>query len=201
MAGAIDGLAQAGDAAGNAGRGLVVHHHHRLDAMIAVGGELGFERGGIDAMAPVARHEIDLEPVPLGHHLPQIGEMPGLERQHAVARRQRVENGRFPRPGARRGIHQHRARAAQQAFEPGDHVAGERRELRSAVVDDGMVDGPEDAVRNVGWTGNLQEMSAAAGGHIAILLGWDVGQCARKEAPAATPACVWAGTGRWHFQQ
>ena len=53
--------------------------HHRLDGVAAVGGELRLERRGIDAVAPVARHELDLEPVLLRHRLPQGRELAGLE--------------------------------------------------------------------------------------------------------------------------
>ena len=52
---------------------------HRLDGVAAVGGKTRLERRRIDAVAPVARHELDLEPVLLRHRLPQRRELAGLE--------------------------------------------------------------------------------------------------------------------------
>ncbi len=56
---------------------------------------------GIDAVAPVARQQLDLEPEAPRHLVPQAREMAGLGHQHAVARRERVDQRRLPRPGAR----------------------------------------------------------------------------------------------------
>ena len=55
----------------------------------------------IDAAAPVAGHEVDDEAELLRHRAPERREVAGLEHQHAVARRQRVDERGFPRAGAR----------------------------------------------------------------------------------------------------
>src|ERR1700738_5034342 len=50
---------------------------------------------GANAVAPLAGNDLDGEPEPLGERAPQRGEMPGFERQHRVARRQRVDQAGF----------------------------------------------------------------------------------------------------------
>ena len=62
--------------------------------------------------APCASRLVDelqaLEAEALGHLLPQRGELAGLEHQHAVAGRQRVDERRFPGAGAGSGVDDHR---------------------------------------------------------------------------------------------
>ena len=79
------------------GRGLVVHDHDRLDRVGLVGGKLGLELGRIGAAAPVAGNEIDLDAPAPGHVVPQRREMAGLDHQHLVAGRERVDDRRLPR--------------------------------------------------------------------------------------------------------
>ena len=171
MARRVDRLANGRDVAGNAGRSLAVHHHHRLDGMRLVGGEPRLGDAGIDAVTPVARHEIHLEPVLPRHDMPQIGEMPGLKGQHAVARRQGVEQRRLPSPGAGGGIDQYRSRRAQYPLQSGHCRQRQGGEFRAAVIDDRTVDGAQNPVGQVGRAGNLQEMPAAASGHGVSSLG------------------------------
>ena len=84
VAGGVDRRADLRHAARHAGRGLVVHDHHR--------GDVGSSRSdrlralGVGAVAPVALDPHDLEPEPLGHRAPERREVAGLEREHAVAR-------------------------------------------------------------------------------------------------------------------
>src|SRR5690348_1590410 len=100
MARRVDRRANFRDAAGDAGRGLVVDDADRLDAMLAVGRELLAQLRRIDAMPPIAGDELDVEPEPRRHLAPQGGEMPGLDHQYPVARRQGVDERGLPRPGA-----------------------------------------------------------------------------------------------------
>ena len=96
MSGAIHRRAKSADAAGNAGRRLVVDDDDRFDlrarrrrASRAL--ELGLGR----TPAPVARHVVDLQAQPLGDCAPYQRKMTGLENQHAIARRKRVHERRF----------------------------------------------------------------------------------------------------------
>src|SRR5882757_4882853 len=75
----VDRGADLGDAAGDAGRGLIVHDAYRLDPMLAVCGELLGDLRRIDAMPPIACDELDVEPEPGRHLPPQCREMAGLE--------------------------------------------------------------------------------------------------------------------------
>src|SRR3712207_4594619 len=77
--GAVDRLAQLADARGDARRGLVMDGGDGLDPVLLVLAELRLQRRGIDAAAPVAGHEIDLEAEPARHLAPQRREMAGLE--------------------------------------------------------------------------------------------------------------------------
>ena len=84
-----------------------MHHAHRFDGVSAVGGEVGFNRRHIDAVAPVAANKFGYEAEPFGHVVPEGGELAGLAHQYAVARRQGVDQCGFPRPGAGGRIDHH----------------------------------------------------------------------------------------------
>ena len=56
--------------------------------------------------------------------------MTGLEREHLVAGRQRVDQGGLPGAGARRGIQSDRPRRAAQPPDAAEHLAGQAGELR-----------------------------------------------------------------------
>ena len=83
----VDRGANLADPAGDAGGGLVVHHHHRLDGVLGILRQPGLDRRGVGAVAPIARHEVDLDAPACRHVSPQRGEMAGLDHQHLVARR------------------------------------------------------------------------------------------------------------------
>src|SRR2546428_499988 len=100
MAGGIDGAAQVADAGGNPGRGFVVHYAYRLEALPGVGAQALLDRVRIGAVAPVGRQEFDLQPELRRHLLPQAGEVARFGHQHAIAGRQAVHQGSFPRAGA-----------------------------------------------------------------------------------------------------
>ena len=111
-------------------------------------------------MAPVAGQELDLEPELRRHLLPQRREVAGLDHQHAVAGRQRVDQRRLPRAGARRGIDHDRLRVLNTRFMPGEHVLAERR--RTPGRDGRSSGGRSRAARGRGrWSG---PGSAGSGG-------------------------------------
>jgi hypothetical protein len=61
VVGRVHGLAHLADPAGDAGRGLVVDDAHGLDARLGVGGQPLLHHGRVDAVAPVAGHDLDVE--------------------------------------------------------------------------------------------------------------------------------------------
>jgi hypothetical protein len=87
--------------------------------------------------------------------------MPGLEHQHPVACRQGVDQGRFPGAGTGGGVDHHVVVGLEDGLDLGQDLAAKRAEFRPAMVDGGVVDGPENAIRHVGRPGDLQEMAAA----------------------------------------
>ena len=154
----VHGRADLADPAGRPGRGLVVDDHHGLDCMHFVLRQLLFDRRGIGAAAPVAGQEIDLDAPAPGHVVPERGEMPGLDHQDPVARRQRVDDCGLPGAGAGRREDHDRPGGLEDAFAALQHGAAERRELGAAVVDDGHVHRTEDAIRDRARPWNLQKM-------------------------------------------
>jgi len=79
-----------------------VYHHHAFDLAPEVIAELGLERLRIDAVPPVAGHEIDFQAEALRHRPPERREVPRLEHQHFVARREKIDQRRLPSSGSRR---------------------------------------------------------------------------------------------------
>ena len=147
MAGGVDRLADLADRRKAAGRGLVVQHAHRLDLVRLVLAQMRLDRRRVGADAPVGLDELGLEPELLGHLLPQRRELAGLDHQHAVAGRERVDQRRFPGAGAGRGIDDHRLGGLEDGLDAFEHALGELGEFRAAVIDHRRVDRAQHAIR------------------------------------------------------
>ena len=105
--------------------------------------------------------------------------MAGLRHQHELARRQGIDQRRFPRAGAGRGIDHDRPLGPEHRLQILENAGGQPRELGTAVIDGRAVHGAQDPVRDVGGPGNLQEVApAAAHRHAAFPAG------ARPDGPA-----------------
>jgi len=117
-----------------------VHHADGTDLLLRVRAKLVLERLRIDPVAPVAGDEIRLKTEPLGHLLPERGEVAGLEHQDAVAGGKRVRERCFPRPRSRGGIHDHRLRGAEDALQSCQDFLCQFRELRPAMIDGRPID-------------------------------------------------------------
>jgi len=140
-----------------------VDDHHRADRVV---GAQSVRHGvGIGAVAPVTGHPLDVEAEALRHVAPERREVAGLERQHPVAGRERVDQRGLPGAGARRRVDDHGARRAQDPPEAREQLAAQRREVRPAVVDRRRVDRPQHPVGHVGGPWNLKEV---ASGHDAL---------------------------------
>src|SRR5215469_4248373 len=164
VAGSVDRGADLGDAAGNPGRGLVVHDANRLQAMRSVGGQLLFDDRRVDTVPPVAGYELYLKPEPARHLVPQAREMPGLEHDHSVARRQCVRKRRLPRPGAGRGIDDDGVLGLEHPLHAGDALLPERGEFQPAMVDRRRRNRLQYPVGYVCRPWDLQKMAAGVQG-------------------------------------
>ena len=149
------------DAARHTARGLVVHHHHRLDGARAVLRKPRLDVGRIDPVPPVAGNKLDVELQPLRHRPPQRGEVAGLVHQHPIARRQRIDDRRLPGSRARRGKDDHRALGLEHRPASFQHLAPEAAELRAAMIDRRPVHGAQHTLRDVGRTRYVQKMTPA----------------------------------------
>src|SRR4051812_36119381 len=115
--------------------------------------------------------------------------MPGLEHQDPVARRQRVDQRRLPRPGAGRGIDHDGAGGLEDALHPGDDLLAEFGEFRAAMVDRWERDRVQDPVGNIGRAGDLQEMATGMAGRLVF-------HTARlqRETPQSKVDCILTST-------
>ena len=94
-----------GDAARDAGRGLVVDDHDGADRRGAVGREaLAHDRSGSTPWRQSPGTNSTSRPRRSASVAPQRREVAGLEREHAVARRERVDERGLPRAGAGRRV-------------------------------------------------------------------------------------------------
>ncbi len=119
----------------------------------------------IDPLPPVSWHELHLQAQPLRHVAPQHGEVTGLEHQHGVSRRQRVDERGFPRAGAGRWVDDHRARGLKDALHPFEHFTSEHGEGRPAMIDRGLGHRAQDPLGYVGRARDLKKMSAECHRH------------------------------------
>src|SRR4030095_6197260 len=147
----------------------VLNARAALESPLAIVAQPFRNEVGIDAMSPVSGHEVDVEPEARRHRTPQRREMAGLEHEHAIARRQRVDEGGLPCPGARGGVDKHMAARLENTLHTLEHIAPQPREIATSMVDGRPVDRAEHAVGHVGGTWDLQEMPAASQGHVAAL--------------------------------
>jgi hypothetical protein len=156
----VDRAPDLGDPAGHAGGRLVVHHADGPDGVAGVRAEPLGDHLGRDAVPPVAGHPVDPKAEVAGQFAPQGGEMAGLERQHPVARTQRVDQGGLPGAGARGRVDDDRAGGAEHPPQSLQNLHGQPGEIGSAVVYRGRRYRAEYPFRNIGRAWNLQKVPA-----------------------------------------
>ena len=159
MTGCVDRLAHAGDVGECAGRGFVVQHADGLDLFVLVGAQALLDFVWIDAVPPVSLDDLRLETELLRHLLPEQAELSGLDRQHFVARRQRVGQRCFPRAGAGRGEDDHRMVGLEDGLDAFERLLRHLGEFGTAMVDHRLVDRAQDAIRHRRRAGNMQRMA------------------------------------------
>src|SRR5262249_52286426 len=114
----------------------------------------------IRAMAPIARHEFDLDAPAHRHVLPEGGKVASFDHQHLVARRERVDDRCLPRTGSRGGKDDDRAGSLKDLLTSPENSLGQFAELHAAVVDDRHVHRAEHPVWHRAWAWNLQKMTS-----------------------------------------
>jgi hypothetical protein len=81
MPGGVDRAAQLGNVVDDPGRGLVVHHQHRLDRVLAILPQPAFELRRIGGGPPIVGQCLDLEAEGFTTHAPIEREEPTLHYQ------------------------------------------------------------------------------------------------------------------------
>ena len=99
------------------------------------------------------------KPSLLRHVLPLRRELAGLDHQHAVARRQRIDQRRFPGAGAGRGVDDDRIGGLENGLDAVEAALGELGEFGTAVVDDRRIHRAEHAVGQRRRPWDLQEVT------------------------------------------
>jgi hypothetical protein len=139
-----------------------MYDHDRPDCMHSVFDEACLHLYRIHAMTPVAGYELHVQTPAPPHGLPQSSKVPGLERQDFVPWRERIDDARFPGPSAGTRKHQHGIGGLKDCATAVQNVLSELRELGTTVINDRPIHGAQNAIRNIGGTWDLQEMSAGA---------------------------------------
>jgi hypothetical protein len=116
-------------------------------------------------VAPVARHEVDLNAPARRHLPPQRREVAGLDHQHLVTRRQRIDDRRFPSARPRRGKNDDRSGRLEDVLATFEHRLAEFGEFGAAMVNDRHVHGAKHAIRHRAWARNLQKMASLVLAH------------------------------------
>ena len=159
MAGGVDRFADFRDRRQATGGGLVVQDADCLDLVRLVLAQTLLDDLRVGADAPISGDEFGAQAEPVGHHLPQRRELPGVDHQHLVSRRERVDERGFPGAGAGRGQDDHRIDGLEDRLDAFEHALAELGEFRAALVDERHVDRPQDAIGHGRRPGDLQEMA------------------------------------------
>ncbi len=133
---------------------------HGLDPMLPVVRQHLAHRQRIGAAAPVGVQGNDVEAESGRHLLPQMGELAGAGDQYAVAFLQRVDQRRFPGPGAGGGEDADDTLGAEHRAEFLDDLPPQGAEFRAAVVDGVAVHRAQHAIGQVGRAWRVQEVPA-----------------------------------------
>src|ERR1700677_1945127 len=128
--------------------------------MIFVGSQTRFYIGRDSAVSPVAGQVFDLDTKIFGYLAPELRKVACLKHQHAIAGRKRVDDSRFPRARAGTRVDHHRTARLKDRAQAFQNLYSELREFGTAVVNDGSVDGSQNAVGNVRRTRDLKKVAA-----------------------------------------
>ncbi len=151
----IHGAAKLGDAAGHSGGRLIVDDHHGFNTVVFVISETRRQFIGRSALAPVAGNIINLESEFFRDLAPEIRKMSCFKQEHAIARGQSINEGRFPSAGPRSWIHDNGTGGLEDFAHAVENFRAETREFSAAMVNDRIIHGPQYAIRDICGTGYL----------------------------------------------
>ena len=140
MSKTVHGPADFRDFACSSGGSFVVHHHHSFILVLSVIRQTCFDVRNHRACPPSARQIIDVNSKSLSNLPPQAREMSGLKHQHPVARREGIDDGRFPCSGSRSWIHDDRAAGLHNFPDALQRFFHDGSKFRSAVIHDRPID-------------------------------------------------------------
>jgi hypothetical protein len=138
---------------------FIVQKADRLDLLALVLAQARLNRGRIGPDAPVRRYELGNQADFLRHFFPEHGELARFHHEHLVAGRERIDERAFPGAGAGRGVDDDRIGGLEDRFDALEALLRKPREFRSAMVNNGGVHCPQDAVRQRRGPRNVQKMS------------------------------------------
>ena len=152
------------DVARHARGGFVMHDHHALDALRAIGAQDLADARFRRAFAPLDVDHLHLEPEALHHVDPQVAELPIARREHVIVGRKRVGERGFPRAGAGGGEDEDFAvLRLEDALQIRKQRARELRKLGGAVILHRDHHRAQHAVGHVRGTGDEEEIAASHG--------------------------------------
>ena len=109
--------------------------------------------------------EIHVQSQTYGHVFPQRGELAGLEHQHLVAGRKRIDDAASQAPVPEDGKIMTLPVVLKIGFRSSRSPSASSAKLGAAVIDGRPRDGAQNAVGNIAWSGNLKEVTSAGVGH------------------------------------
>ena len=129
--------------------------------MVPVVGEALPDGVRIGAAPPIAGNYLDIEADTRRKLAPERRKMSSFTHQHPVTRRQGIDQRRFPGARTGGGVNDDRPFGLEHGLQPFQHLDGKKMERRTTVVDDCLVDGPENPLRHIRRPRDLQKMSPA----------------------------------------
>ena len=110
-------------------------------------------------MPPIAGRIFDVQTEALRNLTPGARKMAGLKDQHTVARGECVYEGSLAGSGTGRGIDDDGTLRLEDGTHALQNFYAQFRKFQTAVVNDRMVDGAQNAIRNVGRARDLQKVA------------------------------------------
>ena len=133
----------------------------RLDLVVAIVAELGFEHLRIDPVPPVGLHHIDVQAQFGGHLNPQRGKLSDLEHHDFVAGRQSIGQCPFPGSGSGGWVNDHLPGGLKNVFHPFQDFESQEPALRASMIDGWPRHGSQHPFGHIGGPGKLYKLTTA----------------------------------------